>query len=258
MSKVSVIIPLYNASLWLEQAVRSVQAQSYCDWEAVIVDDCSTDGSYEIAKKLAHREPRIKLLRLEKNSGVAVARNLAIKEASGRFIAFLDSDDIWLPLKLEKQIDFMLKNKVVFSYTAYRKINMQGRPFQVVDIPGRVNYSQILKTCVIGCLTAIYDAERLGKIYMPLGTAREDFATWLSILRTVEFAYGVPEVLASYRVYPGQGSHKKLKMAAETWGVYRKVERLSYLRSVYYFINYAFRGVMRAKLPYVAKVFRAL
>src|SRR5699024_4664252 len=127
-----------------------------------------------IAQRYAAQDKRIKLLRLEQNSGAAVARNTAIEAATGRYIAFLDSDDLWQPEKLERQLDFMLSNNVAFSYTAYEKINESGDVFCTMGVPEKVCYKQLLKTCVIGCLTAVYDTNQLGKIYMPTTTKRED------------------------------------------------------------------------------------
>ena len=254
----SIITPLHNAENFLEETIKSVLEQTNKNWEMIIVDDCSTDRSLVIAENYAKKDNRIKIIKLEKNSGAAVARNCAIEVASGRFIAFLDSDDLWHPRKLEKQINFMLNRNVEFSYTFYSKINEFGESKGVMKAPQKVGYRDLLKTCVIGCLTVIYDSEKLGKIYMPKNTRREDYATWLNILKITDFAYGLPEVLSNYRIYNGQSSSNKLKMAKENWFLYRNIENIGIFRSLYYFSNYAVRGVLRNKFPKIALFLKIL
>lgn len=246
-------MPNYNNSIHFYKSIESVVTQTYQCWELIIVDDCSTDSSIEIAQSYALKDKRIKVIKLKKNSGVAIARNTAIKAAKGRFIAFLDSDDIWYPEKLEKQINFMLKENVGFSYTAYEKIDQQGKLLNRVGIPKKVDYHTLLKTCVIGCLTVIYDAHKLGKIYMPIGIGREDFATWLYILKRIDYAHGISEVIGQYRVYTKQSSSNKIKMAIENWRLYRNVEKLRFIQACYYFLHYAIRGVLRTKYPRLAR-----
>lgn len=223
MTKVSIITPIYNCEDYLEQTIKSVVSQTYQHWEMIIVDDCSTDNSFQIAQKYAAQDNRFIVLKLDKNSGAAVARNVATEAASGRFIAFLDSDDLWNPDKLDQQLSFMLKNNYAFTYSAYEKINESGEVFGLVNVPTKVSYKNLLKTNVIGCLTSIYDAKQLGKVYMPTNTKREDFATWLNILKHESFAYGLNISLAQYRVYVGQSSSKKARMAHENWKLYRKL-----------------------------------
>lgn len=256
--KVTIITPLYNCSDFLDDTLNSVLAQTYQNWEVIMVDDCSSDNSVLIAQEFVEEDHRIKLIQLEKNSGAAVARNKAIEAATGRFIAFLDSDDLWMPNKLEKQVQFMLDQNIAFSFSAYEKIDEKGVPFDIVSFPEEINYKQLLKTNVIGCLTAMYDVEQLGKVYMPVNTKREDFATWLAILKRVDYAYGMPDVLAQYRVYASQSSAKKTKMAKENWRLYRDIEKLGLLKSAYYFLHYAVRGVLRTKFPRLARLLGVL
>lgn len=258
LGKVSIITPLYNSEVFLELTVQSVLNQTYSNWEMILVDDCSVDNSILTAKKLAEKDNRIKIIKLNSNSGAAVARNTAIKVATGRFISFLDSDDLWTKDKLKKQIEFMVSQDVAFSFSAYEKIDAKGVPINVVTVPRKVNYNQLLKTNVIGCLTAIYDVDKLGKIYMPTCTKREDFATWLAILKKVNYAHSMPEVLAQYRVYASQSSSKKTKMAKESWRLYRDIEKLGLFKSGYYFANYAVRGVLRSKFPLLARLIGVL
>lgn len=243
--KVSVIMPVYNAQRWLAASVASVQQQTYQNWELLIVDDCSTDGSGALASSLAANDDRIRVFRLTASAGAAAARNKAIEEAVGRYIAFLDSDDLWHPQKLEHQLAFMHSHGYAFTYTAYEKIDEQGQPFQQVRVPATVAYSALLKTNVIGCLTAMYDTAALGKVYMPSNTQREDFATWLHLLKKISYAHGIPVALAQYRVYAGQTSAKKITMAKHTWHLYRDIEQLGLLTAAYYFTHYAVKGICR-------------
>lgn len=256
--KVSVITPLYNASSFLHLTVQSVLAQSFTDWELILVDDCSSDNSVAIAESFAAKYSRIRVIRLTKKTGASVARNTGIEVAQGRYIAFLDSDDLWLPNKLEKQLQFMQEKDIAFSFSAYEKIDEAGNPLGSMGVPEKVSYRDLLKTCVIGCLTSMYDTQKLGKIYMLTNTKREDFATWLAILKKIDFAYGMNEILAQYRVYAHQTSAKKLQMAKENWKLYRDIEQLSFLKSCYYFIHYAVLGVLRNKFPRFARVFGVL
>ena len=253
VKSVSIITPSYNSEKYISKTIDSVLSQTYQNWEMIVVDDVSLDNSNEIIEEYCKKDSRIKLIKLEKNSGAAVARNRAIKEAKGRYIAFLDADDIWKAEKLEKQIYFMQKNNYSFTYTAYEKIDENGVVFGKIGVPLKVSYNQLLKTCVIGCLTAVYDTEKLGKIYMPTNTKREDFATWLSILKKIDFAYGIKENLSQYRVYENQSSGKKAKMAKENWKLYREIEKLNLLKACYYFSHYAVRGVLRTKFPKIAR-----
>ncbi|OCL99253.1 putative teichuronic acid biosynthesis glycosyltransferase TuaG [Aliarcobacter thereius] len=250
---VSIITPSYNSEKFISKTIDSVISQTYENWEMIIVDDVSPDNVNEIIEEYIKKDSRIKLIKLEKNSGAAFARNRAIEEAKGRFIAFLDADDCWKKDKLEIQINFMIKNDYAFTYTAYEKIDENGNFLGNMGVPQKVSYSNLLKTCVIGCLTSVYDVQKLGKVYMPTNTKREDFATWLSILKKIDFAYGIKENLSQYRVYENQSSGKKAKMAKENWKLYREIEKLNLLKACYYFSHYAVRGVLRTKFPKIAR-----
>lgn len=254
MNIVSIITPCFNAAIYIKATIESVLSQSFIDWELIIIDDCSTDNSIEVIKSAHKNDPRVKLITLSKNVGVAEARNIGIKKAKGQFIAFLDSDDLWYPDKLEKQISFMEENNIDFCYTGYEKINEQGQPFQRMKVPLKISYQELLKTCYIGCLTVIYDTKNLGKIYMPKNTKREDYATWLSILKQTQYAYAVPETLAKYRVYSNQSSSKKINMAQENWNLYRNIENLNVFKTLYYFSHYAVNGLIRTKLPLLSEI----
>lgn len=242
---VSVVMPNFNSEKYLEEAVRSVLNQSYCNLELLFVDDCSTDGSMEIIKRFD--DARIKIFSTEKNSGAAVARNIGIKNAIGRWIAFLDSDDLWLPTKLEKQLRFMTDGDVAFSFTHYRAINADGKMIACFNPKkSEYGYKQILRHNSIGCLTAIYDAQRLGKVFMPVSAEkREDFACWLSILKTGVKARCMSESLSLYRVRGNSVSSKKTKMIKYQWRVYRRVEKLNVFKSFAYLSCWMVSGVFK-------------
>lgn len=256
--KVSIITPLYNCEPFLEQTIYSVLQQSEQNWELILVDDCSTDNSYQIAQQYALQDKRIKLLKLEKNSGAAVARNTGIAAARGRYIAFLDSDDRWLPQKLAVQLNFMQKKDIAFSYAAYSKLNEQGKEIGVVSVPEQVSYKDLLKVCSIGCLTAMYDTDKLGKIYMPEIRKRQDLGLWLRILKKEPFAYGVQEVLGQYQLRSDSISANKCSAAQFTWKLYREVEKLNFFKASYFFVHYAVNGVLRTKLPKLARLLGVL
>lgn len=244
----SIICPLFNSEQYIDQMIQSVLGQSYGQWELIIVDDCSTDSSIEQVTKFLSADKRIKLIQLESNSGAAVARNRAIEMAKGRYIAFLDSDDLWLPNKLEKQIAFMQQNQVAFSYSAYQQIDEQGNVLKVMTVPERVSYSDILKSNSIGCLTAIYDTEYFGKVDMPLIRKRQDLGLWLKLLELTPYAYGLQENLAQYRVHSNSISANKLSAAKYQWQLYREVLGFNLFKSAYYFLHYAVKGFIKTKL----------
>ncbi len=242
---VSVIMPNYNSEKYVEATIKSVLDQTYQNWELLFVDDCSQDQSLEIVKSF--EEKRIKILSTEKNRGAAVARNVAIKEAKGKWIAFLDSDDIWLPDKLEKQITYMQKNDISFCHTDYEVVDKNGNTVSVykprIDV---CKYKDTLKHNHIGCLTVIYNSDKLGKVFMPTDAIkREDMACWLNILKNGEQAYCLHECLAKYKVHSKSVSSNKFKMMKYQWNLYRNVERLSPLRCTYYITNWAILGLLK-------------
>ena len=239
MDLVSIITPSYKSERFIAECIESVLAQTYRDWEMIIVDDCSPDNSNEIVQKYIERDDRIKLFKLEKNSGAAVARNRAIEEAKGRFIAFLDADDLWVKEKLEKQIAFMLQKKIAFSFSEYVKIDENSQVISdVIHRPSKVDYKKMLKSNYIPCLSVIYDTQTLGKVYMPLILKRQDYALWLKLLKTTEYAYCLNEPLAKYRFYSGSLSSNKFVAAMYVWKLYTKIEKLNFFQASYYFLNY--------------------
>lgn len=244
--RTSIIIPAFNAEQHIAESIQSVIQQTDPDWELLITDDCSTDSTADIINIFAQKDPRIRYFKNDTNSGAAASRNHSIKNASGRFIAFLDSDDRWTADKLEKQISFMTKNNFPLSYTDYWITDSTGKIQRKRSIPKKINYSKLLKTNYIGCLTAVYDSHILGKQYMPLIKKRQDYGLWLKILKLTRFAYGLDEPLAFYRVHKGSLSANKLDAAKYTWKLYRNVEKLNIIKSAYYFMNYSIRGILRS------------
>lgn len=240
---ISIITPTYNAEKYIEETIDSVINQSYTNWEMVIVDDGSTDGTVNIIRDYQDKYNKIKLIVLSKNQGAGIARNTAIEKANGRYIAFLDSDDQWLPEKLETQLRYMQKNQIAFSFSSYNRRQTDESGIHVikkVEVPKTANYQQLLKKCAVGCLTVMIDTSLTGKIAMKNIRARQDYALWLELTRKGFLAHGIPDVLAIYRVRGNSISSNKLKMAKQNWIVYRQVEKLSLSKSIWYFGHYMF------------------
>jgi glycosyltransferase involved in cell wall biosynthesis len=227
-------MPTYNSYEYSKLAILSVINQSYSNWELLITDDCSTDDSY---KQLSNEfdDKRIKFFQLTQNSGPAVARNNSIKHAQGKFIAFLDSDDKWDKNKLIEQVVFMEANNYSFTFASYSIIDEKDNVTGEVLCEKSVDYNIMLKNNYIGCLTAMYNADRLGKVYMPLIRKRQDWALWLKLLKVTDFAYPLKEKLAYYRVNAQSVSSNKLDLLKYTWRIYHDVEQLNFVKSAYHF-----------------------
>lgn len=236
---VSIITPNYNSERFIRETIESVLSQTYKEWELIIVDDCSTDNSLNIIKNYAANDERIKLQINETNSGTATTRNNAIKFAKGRFIAFLDSDDLWDNNKLEKQINFMLANNYALTYSYYRQIDEEGKFLKNVNsIPLKIDYSSLIKRNWIGCLTGMYDTKIIGKVYVPDLKKRQDFALWLKIIKQTKHAYCFPEMLASYRLRKESMSSNKFGLIKYNWMLYREIEKISILKASLILCNY--------------------
>ena len=222
----SVVTPVWNAAATLAEAVASVRAQTRSDWEMLIIDDGSTDGSRGLAERLAAEEPRIRVLGWTDRRGAAAARNAGIRAARGRVIAFLDADDLWRPEKLERQLGYMEATGAPFTFAAVRRIDASGRPLGILPVPARVDRATLLKGNVIPCQTAAFDRVHYGPVEMPPLPRRQDYGLWLTLLAEGGEAHGLPEVLADWRMRPGSLSANKLVAAAGTWRVYREVAGL--------------------------------
>tara|TARA_Y100000746_G_C15430057_1_gene418219 strand:+ start:144 stop:896 length:753 start_codon:yes stop_codon:yes gene_type:complete len=245
-SIVSIITPSYNSEKFIKICVESVIAQTYINWEMIIVDDASQDASKDKITLLSHNEPRIKTIFLDKNIGAAQARNIAIRQAKGQYIAFLDSDDLWESQKLEKQLSFMSKHNIGFSFTTYQSISEDGlHELNIIKAPSKVTYHSYLKNTIIGCLTVVIDRDKIGNFEMPDIRSSHDMALWLQIMRGGITAYGLDENLAKYRVVYSSNTGNKIKAAKDVWKVYREVEKLSFLYSFWCFMNYVFYAIKK-------------
>jgi len=242
-SLVSIITPSYNSSKFIKDCVASVFSQTYKNWEMIIVDDCSKDNSKEIISELSTKDKRIKPIFLEKNVGAAEARNAAIRQSKGKYVAFLDSDDLWNPKKLEKQLSFMYENEIAFSYTNYQFMSENGEDLSnIISAPEKMTYDSYLKNTIIGCLTVIIDREKSGKFEMPNIRSSHDMALWLLIMKRGFSAYGLDENLARYRIVSTSNTAIKWYAAKDVWKVYRQVEKLSFIYSTWCFVWYAFNA----------------
>ena len=234
---VSVITPTFNCGAYILETIRSVQAQTFDNWEMIIADDCSADDTKEIVGQACEKDPRIKYVRLKTNSGAAVARTEAMKLAKGNYMAFLDSDDLWKPEKLEKQLAFMEENRYPFTATAYEKIDESGRKLnKIVNVIDRTSYNRLLLDCPIGNSTVMYDVDKMGKFEVPNIKKRNDDALWLKMLKQEKYIYGLHEVLMEYRVRPNSISSNKLSLVKYHWKLYREIEHLCVLRSAFHIV----------------------
>ncbi|MEG0180816.1 MAG: glycosyltransferase family 2 protein [Romboutsia sp.] len=243
---VSIITPMYNAEKFVEDTINSVLNQTYKSWEMIIVDDCSSDNSAEIVKSYVQRDKRIKYIKTDLNKGVSNARNIAIKKARGRYIAFLDSDDIWYENKLEKQVSFIKANNYTIVYSAYELIDENNNKLnKIINVSESVDYNNLLKGNILGCLTVMIDKTKVNFEIKMSGKRHEDYILWLSILKSGNSAYGINEILAQYRKSSKSLSGNKAKSAKWTWDIYREVEKLPLHKSIYYFWNYALGGIKK-------------
>lgn len=242
---VSIITPMYKGAAFVGETIESVLAQSYRDWEMIIVDDCSPDGGAGImeVKKYTY-DPRIKLIESKQNRGSSGARNIALKEAKGRYIALLDSDDIWHPEFLEKQMAFLHEKEAPLVFSSYRRIdeNTKEELLKPFLVPEKVNYKSLLKTCPIFPSTAIYDTSKTPKILFneDLGSMRDDYVYWLKMFKDISYGYGNPEILVDYRMRKSSVTGNKSKVIKPQWNVLYKVEKLGLIPSAYYLLCWAF------------------
>ena len=242
MPLVSVITPSYNSSSFIKETIESVQAQSYSNWEMIIVDDHSKDDSVHLISEYIEKDQRIKLIPLTNNGGAARARNVAIKEANGDYFSFLDSDDLWLPTKLEEQVAFMQKGNLAFSFTSYSLIDDQGNHLDIeVKAPKKIDYKDLIGNTTIGCLTVMLDRNQIKQIEMPV-IQPEDTALWLLLLRQGYSAYGLQKVLSRYRIVSNSTSRNKLNASYRYWKLLRSQEKLNFVKANFYFIKYAYHA----------------
>lgn len=233
---ISIITPSYNCAHYIGKTIESIQAQTYKNWELLITDDCSTDGSREIISEYIKEDPRIKLFTLNANSGAGIARNNSIREAEGRFIAFCDSDDRWYPDKLEKQLQYMSENRCGMCYSSYMTCNEEDEITGIVVCRNKETLSSLKKDDKIGCLTIIYDTTKVGKVFMPPLRKRQDWAMKLKVLQICKVANGIKEPLAYYRLRENSISRNKLSLIKYNIAVYQEVFGWTKFRSFLFFI----------------------
>lgn len=242
---VSIITPMYNAQKYIAQTMDSVLAQTYSNWEMIIMDDCSTDSCPEIVKEYCRKDSRIKYFKNKENQGVSGTRNAAMQKATGRYLAFLDSDDLWNPEKLSIQISFMEQNDAHFCCTGCCVIDENGKlTGQVRHVPPKKNYRQMLKGNSAACLTVVVDRKYIDDPIMP-EIPHEDYAAWLNAIKDGEVVYGIDQVLASYRVAGNSVSGNKIRAALWTWSIYRDYLHIPLYKSIFYFICYAWNAVAK-------------
>ena len=245
---VSIITPTYNCGPFIAETIASAQAQTYTNWEMIIVDDCSTDNTKAIVDEIAEKDPRVKYYCLSENSGAAVARTRAMELAEGEYMAFLDSDDLWMPEKLETQIAFMRDNGYAFSCTAYEQIDEESNPLgRVIKTVKKTDYNRLLLDCPVGNSSVMYSVEQMGKFEVPNIRKRNDDALWLQMLKKEKYIYGMPTVLMRYRIRRNSISSNKLKVVKYHWILYREIEHLSVFRSAFHICYWCFLKVFRIK-----------
>ena len=242
---ISVIMPAYNAEKYIEAAVQSVRSQTYTNWELLILDDCSTDDTAKIAGTFAEMDSRICLLRNSQNVGVARTRNRGIEVAAGQWVAFLDSDDVWHKEKLEKQLAVVSCTDADIVYCSYSLMNENAGHLSDFIVPETTSYNDMLKESVLSCSTVLMRRSILMQHRFSAAYYHEDYALWLELLRSGYRAAASRQVLADYRVVKGSRSNDKLRSARNSWTIYRKVEKLSWQKSVNAFAAYAFHGLVK-------------
>ena len=245
---VSIVVPVYNAANYIEKTIEMVCEQTYKDWELILVDDASRDNSVQVIEDYIKKQgKRIRLIRKKVNQGAAEARNTGIDNSSGRYIAFLDADDVWMPDKLEKQIAFMERYDAAFSFHAYEFGDENANPTgKIVHVPLKLKYKQALSRTIIFTTTVMFDTEKIDMeiIHMP-NVPSEDTATWWRILKSGYEAYGLNENLAIYRRPAKSLSSNKLEAIARIWFLYRNIANLSVAKSLFYFGGWAVRATLR-------------
>lgn len=251
---VSIITPTFNAEKYIRATLQSVLNQSYQNWEMILVDDASTDLTVSVIEEFAQKDNRIKLFKLAENSGNGFTRNVALEKAAGKYIAFLDADDLWFPLKLEKQIQFLKTNNLPFTFSFYDCIDEEGNSLnRRVEAPLDLTYNQLFFCNYVGNLTAIYDVDYFGKITLEASQKRQDWRLWLTILKKIKITKPVSEPLAFYRIRKDSISSSKFKLIKHNFGVYREFHGYNFLFSVLLMMRFLFTQLI-IKPQYIKKI----
>ena len=242
---VSIITPAFRAASFIGETIKSVIAQTYPNWEMLIAEDCSPDDTREVIRQWALVEPRVRLVAMERNGGPALARNAALELAEGRWIAFLDSDDLWLPDKLERTIAQAQAHQAALVFTGFRRLSADGSTTgRYVSVPSTLSYRQLLGNTAIATSTVLLDRNVVGEVRMKK-TYYDDFDCWLQILKRGHLAFGLDDDLMRYRVMNQSVSRNKRRSALHVWRAYRDIEKLNLPLSLWYFSRYAIRGLLK-------------
>ena len=244
---ISIITPVYNSERYIKDAINSIESQTYPYYEAIFIDDGSCDNSAKIIESYKIKNDRIKIIRLKRNKGVSFARNIGIRNAKGRYLCFLDADDVWKENKLESQLNFMKENNCAFSYTAFKYMNNEGTKVgKKINVKSRLDYNKSLLDMRIITCGVMIDLKKIPKIYcyMPK-IMHEDVATWWKILKKGYVAYGQNEVLTYCRKSKKSRSSNKLMSARYRWKLYKNHEKLGFIKSIYCFINYSLNAIIK-------------
>lgn len=242
---VSIIVPAYNAEKTIVDTINSVVGQTYQQWEMLIADDCSRDDTRRLVSDWVERDPRIRLLSMQKNMGPALARNACLAEAKGSWLAFLDSDDYWLPSKLERSLAFARAESAVLVFTAFRRISSDGESVgRLIEVPASLSYHQLLGNTAIATSTVLVNARAVGDLRVS-DTYYDDFVRWLLILKQGHLARGLNEDLMRYRVIKGSVSSNKWRSAQKVWLTLRTIEKLNLLQSMWHFIRYTANAFLK-------------
>lgn len=243
---VSIITPTFNSANYIAETIQSVQDQTYQNWELIIVDDGSSDETVSIIQQIQKTEHRVNLVIQPKNVGPAITRNIGIELAQGKYLTFLDADDLWFPDFIQNSITTIQQTKIPFVFSSYRRAD-EALNFIYSDfiVPQKVTYTDILKTNSISCLTAFLDIEVLGKKFMPIIHKRQDMGLWLQYLKEIPIAHGIQKPKAIYRIRKNSLSRKKADLIKYQWQFYREVEDLSFTQSAYYMVHWMIRGFMK-------------
>jgi glycosyltransferase involved in cell wall biosynthesis len=236
---VSIVTPCYNVENYISRTIECILAQSYSNWELLLVDDKSTDATIQIIQDYLLKDSRFKLIVLEKNSGPAVARQTGIDNSKGEYIAFCDSDDLWEPEKLSIQIPFMINQSLEFSCTAYAQISEEEQPNgRVIHPKEKADYKTVLKSCPIGNSTVIVSKNLIDRVRIPNIRKRNDYVLWLALLKETPFCFGVDKALVKYRLRSDGISHNKFSLVKYHWHIYREIEKLSFIYSCFLVLNW--------------------
>ena len=247
-NKVSVIIPVFNMQSYIKETIISVQKQTYENYEIIIINDASYDNTMKIVSEMAAEDSRIHIYNLNRNFGAAYARNFGIQKAKGDWIAFLDGDDLWVPTKLEKQLNLSEITQGEFIFTGSKFIDEKGKTLKgILKVPFEVKYKALLKQNIISCSSVLIKRKILNSFQMEEGKFHEDFLLWLKILKQGYTAYGVDQPLLIYRISKKSKSGNKMKAAYMTFNVYKKMG-LNFAEILYYWLNYALRSLCKYRM----------